>query len=126
MRQPIVKNGETKITLKWKNFAGCVQCRWPGNPGSGRRIRRRKGAMKGDRKRKNLITRREMIGATSLGTFGAAMLSSSEIRAQEQQTYQVGKDPGKHEPIPDFKFDLETAKGWNGEGGSAKEATVAE
>jgi oxalate decarboxylase len=82
--------------------------------------------MKGNRKKQNLISRREMIGAASLATFGTAMLSSSEMRAQEPRSYQVGKDPGKHEPIPDFKFDLEAAKGWNGEGGSAKEATVAE
>jgi oxalate decarboxylase len=89
-------------------------------------IGKRGAAMNGNRKKKNLLTRREMIGATSLATFGTAMLSSSEIRAQEQQTYQVGKDPGKHEPIPDFKFDIEASKGWVGEGGSAKEATVAE
>lgn len=82
--------------------------------------------MKGNGKNKNLLTRREMIGATSLATLGTAMVSSSEARAQEQQNYQVGKDPGKHEPIPDFKFDLESTKGWVGEAGSAKEATVAE
>jgi oxalate decarboxylase len=82
--------------------------------------------MKGNRKKKNLISRREMIGAASLATFGTAMLSSSEMRAQEPRSYQVGKDPGKHEPIPDFKFDLEASTGWVGEAGSAKEATVAE
>jgi oxalate decarboxylase len=82
--------------------------------------------MNGNGQKKNLITRREMIGTASMATFGTAMLSPSEVSAQEQQTYQVGKDPGKHEPIPDFKFDLEAAKGWVGEGGSAKEATVAE
>jgi len=82
--------------------------------------------MKGNRKKKNLISRREMIGAASMATFGTAMLSSSEMRAQEARSYQVGKDPGKHEPIPDFKFDLEAGTGWVGEAGSAKEATVAE
>ena len=82
--------------------------------------------MNGNGKKKNLITRREMIGAASMATLGTAMLSPSEVSAQEQQTYQVGKDPGKHEPIPDFKFDLEAAKGWVGEAGSAKEATIAE
>ena len=92
-------------------------------------------------KNKNRITRREMIGATSLATLGAAMVGS-EVGAQEQQykddktatkqaakqepQYQVGKDPGKHEPIPDFKFDIESTKGWVGEAGSAKEATVVE
>lgn len=76
--------------------------------------------------KKNIITRREMLGAASMAALGTAMLSSSELSAQEQQPHQVGKEPGKHEPIPDFKFDLEAAKGWAGEAGSAKEATVAE
>jgi oxalate decarboxylase len=76
-------------------------------------------------RKKNLITRREMLGAASVSALGTAMLFSPEVEAQEQQ-YQVGKEPGKHEPIADFKFDLEAAKGWVGEAGSAKEATVAE
>ena len=78
-----------------------------------------------DNRKKNLITRREMLGAASVSALGTAMLFSPEVKAQEQQ-YQVGKEPGKHEPIADFKFDLEAAKGWVGEAGSAKEATVAE
>jgi len=82
--------------------------------------------MKREGKKKNLLTRREMIGSASLATLGTAMLSSGELNAQEKQEYQVGKDPGKHEPIPDFKFDIEATKGWVGEAGSAKEATIAE
>src|SRR5713226_7519846 len=82
--------------------------------------------MDGIRKRKDKLTRRELIATASVAGVGAAVLSASEIRAQEQQTYQVGKDPGKHEPIPDFKFDLEASNGWVGEAGSAKEATVTE
>ena len=54
--------------------------------------------MNGNRKTKSLITRREMIGATSLAALGTAVVPTAEARVQEQQ-YQVGKDPGKHEPI---------------------------
>lgn len=72
------------------------------------------------------MSRRELIGAASLAGLGAAMVDSPKLSAQEQQDYQVGKAPGKHEPIADFKFDLEATKGWVGEAGSAKEATVTE
>jgi len=82
--------------------------------------------MKVDGKKKNLLTRREMISSASLATLGTAVLSSTELDAQEKQEYQVGKEPGGHQPIPDFKFDIEATKGWVGEGGSAKEATVEE
>lgn len=78
------------------------------------------------RQNKNRMTRRELLGAASLAGLGSAMLSASPAAAQQSQGLQVGKDPGKHEPIPDFKFDLEAEKGWVGEAGSAKEATVAE
>ncbi len=81
--------------------------------------------MDANRKGKDEVTRREMIAAASLATLGTAMLSSSKIKAQERP-YQVGKDPGKHEPIPDLKFDIEATTGWVGEAGSAKEATIAE
>src|ERR1700734_2257301 len=54
------------------------------------------------------------------------MLNAPLAGAVPQQTYQVGKDPGKHEPLEDFKFDVEKTTGWVGEAGSAKEATVEE
>lgn len=82
--------------------------------------------MDSNRKKKGNMTRRELFGAASLAGLGAALMTSPKLSAQEQQNYQVGKEPGKHEPIADFKFDLETTKGWVGEAGSAKEATVAE
>src|SRR5258708_5545722 len=77
--------------------------------------------------RKNGIgfTRRELIGTASLAAVGAAMMSASSARGQ-QPPYQTGKNPGKHEPLPDFKYDLDNSKGWEGEGGSAKEVTVEE
>lgn len=84
-------------------------------------------------KKETLLTRREMIGATSLAALGTVAATGAAagtaVDGQSgggQQTYQVGKDSGKHEPLPDFKFDLEATRGWVGEAGSAKEATVAE
>src|SRR5256886_5468205 len=82
--------------------------------------------MKLDGRNENKLTRRDLLGTASLAGLGTALLSAPELRAQEQQPYQTGKDPGKHEPIADFKFDLEATRGWVGEAGSAKEATVAE
>jgi oxalate decarboxylase len=76
---------------------------------------------------KEKLSRREMLGAASAVTVGAAMMPSSAVAAQQQnQSYQVGKDPGKHDPIPNFKFDIESTTGWTGEAGSAKEATIVE
>jgi len=74
---------------------------------------------------KDKFNRRQMIGAASAATLGAAMLPPFAAAA-EPQHYQEGKDPGKHEPIADFKFDIEATTGWVGEAGSAKEATVEE
>src|SRR5258707_592165 len=82
--------------------------------------------MSGNRRKTDQMTRRELLGAASLAGLGTAMLSGSAVSAQ-QPAVQVGKDPGQHEPIPDFKFDLENSKGsWTGEAGSAREATLAE
>jgi oxalate decarboxylase len=66
-----------------------------------------------------------MIGTASLAAVGTAMLSPSSAGGQ-QSPYQTGKNPGKHEPLEDFKYDLENSKGWEGEGGSAKEVSVEE
>src|ERR1700737_3809849 len=71
------------------------------------------------------LTRRQMIGTASLATVGTAMIRAASARAQ-QRPYQEGKDPGKHDPLPEFKYDLESSRGWEGEGGSAKEVTVEE
>jgi oxalate decarboxylase len=72
------------------------------------------------------MTRREMIGSASLAALGTSMLTAPAAGAASPQNYQVGKDPGKHEPLQDFKFDIEATTGWVGEAGSAKEATVEE
>src|SRR5882762_4197485 len=81
--------------------------------------------MKSNRKNGAEFTRREMIGTASLAAVGTAMLSASSAGGQATP-YQSGKDPGKHEPLENFKYDLENSKGWEGEGGSAKEVTVEE
>ena len=77
------------------------------------------------------ISRRDMMKNASIAAVGASLLSSSAAVAaaqvpQQQANYQSGKDPGKHEPLEDFKFDIESTKGWVGEAGSAKEATISE
>ena len=72
------------------------------------------------------MTRREMIGTASLATLGTSAALATTVQAAQGQAYQVGKEPGKHEPLEDFKFDIENTKGWVGEAGSAKEATVDE
>jgi oxalate decarboxylase len=85
-----------------------------------------KGVMMGSKSTRNGMTRREMIGTASLAALGTTMVAAPKVSAGQQQNYQVGKAPGKHEALDDFKFDLEAAKGWVGEAGSAKEATVEE
>lgn len=82
--------------------------------------------MNSNGRKKSELTRRDLLGAASIAGLGAAVLSAPELRAQAPQQYQVGKDPGKHEPIADFKFDIESSRGWVGEAGSAKEATLEE
>ena len=41
-------------------------------------------------------------------------------------TATAAADDEKSEGLPSFKFDIEDQKGWVGEAGSAKEATVTE
>src|SRR5579863_558406 len=76
-------------------------------------------------------TRRDIIEGATLAALSAAFASQADAQQAyeakpQTKSYQVGKDPGKHEPLVDFKFDLEMSTGWVGEAGSAKEATVAE
>jgi oxalate decarboxylase len=79
------------------------------------------------------LTRRDMLKATSLAATAGALTAATAKgaalpmpQAGTQQGYQVGKDPGKHEPLEEFKYDLENSKGWLGEAGSAKEVTIEE
>ena len=79
----------------------------------------------------NSLSRREMLKVTSLAaTAGALTAATAKAAAPAQadaaQNIQTGKDPGKHEPLENFKYDLEASTGWTGEAGSAKEVTIAE
>src|SRR5580704_15672504 len=67
--------------------------------------------------RKKVMTRR-LFGATSVSAMGVAgALGAGDAAAQERE---------KVAEIPPLKYDLEAQTHWVGEGGSAKEATVAE
>jgi oxalate decarboxylase len=79
------------------------------------------------------LSRREMLKAASLGATAGALTAAAagaaalpSVQASAAQEVQVGKDPGKHEPLENFKYDLENSKGWVGEAGSAKEVTIEE
>jgi oxalate decarboxylase len=79
------------------------------------------------------LSRREMLKAASLGATAGALTAAGagaaalpSVQASAAQEVQVGKDPGKHEPLENFKYDLENSKGWVGEAGSAKEVTIEE
>jgi oxalate decarboxylase len=68
-----------------------------------------------------------MLQAAAVASFGSAILSGTPASAQQAPNIQVGKDPGHHEPIPSFKFNIESSSGsWTGEAGSAREATMTE
>jgi len=76
--------------------------------------------------KKTSLSRREMLQAAAVASFGSAILGGTAVSAQAPRV-QVGKDPGQHEPIPPFKFNIESSTGsWTGEAGSAREATMTE
>jgi oxalate decarboxylase len=59
-----------------------------------------------------------LVDAVTGASLAIAAAASSEARA--------AGDESKIEPIPPFRYNIESKPGWQGEGGSAKEATVAE
>ena len=63
------------------------------------------------------ISRRGLVDAVTGISLAIAASSSSEARAAENEL---------NEALPPFKYNIESKPGWQGEGGSAKEATVAE
>src|SRR5579872_5050339 len=67
------------------------------------------------------ISRRGLIDAVAGASLAFAALSSSEARAANHEANDEA-----NEPLPPFKYNIESRPGWKGEGGSAKEATVAE
>src|SRR5690348_9200955 len=77
--------------------------------------------------KRNRLSRRDMLQAAAVASFGSAILAGTPASAQQAPNIQVGKDPGHHEPIPSFKFNIESSSGsWTGEAGSAREATMTE
>src|SRR5437763_16996547 len=80
-----------------------------------------------DRKKSDL-SRREMLQAAAVASFGTVLLSPAALAAQQAQArVQQGKAASVHEPIPELTFDLENSSGsWTGDAGSAREATLAE
>src|SRR5437660_9356878 len=78
--------------------------------------------------KKTDLSRREMLQAAAVASFGSVLLSPTQLAAQQSAAQvQEGKDPGVHEPIPEITFDLENSSGkWIGAAGSAREATLAE
>ena len=67
------------------------------------------------------ITRRELFGAASLAAAGLTVWGAADATSAAAQ-----RAPGKHEPLENFKYDIEASEGWVGEAGSAKEANVSE
>jgi oxalate decarboxylase len=72
------------------------------------------------------LTRRELFGAASLAAAGVAAWGSAMPAEARSASLPAQRDPGKHEPLENFKYDLEASEGWVGEAGSAKEANVSE
>lgn len=60
------------------------------------------------------------------GLFGAASLAAAGLAVAIPEAHAIPKKGAKHEPLQNFKFDIENSEGWVGEGGSAKQATVEE
>jgi oxalate decarboxylase len=69
---------------------------------------------------KNISTRRDLLGAASLTAVGMAAGVAASAEAQGPNAKK------KFTPLETFKFDIEAETGWNGPGGSAKEATVTQ
>jgi oxalate decarboxylase len=67
------------------------------------------------------LSRRDLLTAAPLAAAG---LAGSSFAKASSPSDQSAKKP--HEPLPPFKYDIESSVGWVGPGGSAKEANVEE
>lgn len=76
------------------------------------------------------LTRRSLLGAVPLTTAGLSLASlagaSRVASAQEHEKPKVRTEARKEPPLENFKYDLDGSSGFAGEGGTAKEVTVAE
>jgi len=59
-------------------------------------------------------------------TISAASLAATAAALTTTRASAAPATPEKIEPIPNFKFNIENQTGWQGEAGSAKEATATE
>src|ERR1700731_1595119 len=76
---------------------------------------------------KDMTLNRDQSGLTRRQLLGLATLTTAELAAASVGVpgAKAAPKPGEqHEPLEDFKHDLEGSEGWVGEGGSAKESTV--
>ncbi|MGB6484917.1 MAG: cupin domain-containing protein [Candidatus Acidiferrales bacterium] len=77
------------------------------------------------------LTRRSLLGAVPLTTAGlslASLAGASHLAAAQGQheAPKVRAEAHKEPPLENFKYDLDGSTGFSGEGGTAKEVTVAE
>lgn len=77
------------------------------------------------------LTRRSLLGAVPLTTAGLSLasLAGATRGAALQEQHEAPKvrvERRKEPPLENFKYDLDASEGFSGEGGTAKEVTVAE
>src|SRR5260370_41791605 len=68
----------------------------------------------------------EKKGISRRGLFDTVTTASLGLAAASAMNAEPAPQEDKPEPIANFKYNVESQRGWVGEGGSAKEATVAE
>jgi oxalate decarboxylase len=68
----------------------------------------------------------EKKGISRRGLFDTVTAASLGLAAASAIHAEPTPEEHKPEPIANFKYNIESERGWVGEGGSAKEATVAE
>jgi oxalate decarboxylase len=68
----------------------------------------------------------EKKGISRRGLFDTVTAASLGLAAASALHAEPAPQEHKPEPIANFKYNIESERGWVGEGGSAKEATVAE
>ena len=69
------------------------------------------------------LSRRELFAAAPLAAAG---LAAGSLALPHDSVAKAQKEPGHHDALLPFKYDIESSKGWSGPGGSAREANVEE
>jgi oxalate decarboxylase len=73
------------------------------------------------------ISRREMLSGASLAALGLATAGGLAVESPPPVQSVAASPSGRHDALEDFVFDIEhAAGGWQGQGGTASEATVEE